>query len=66
MCHYLNLLKHTRFPGRILDASMESPIQLTDEQQAILDLAEKGHNICILGKAGVGKSTIVKEIKRTL
>ena len=49
-----------------LDSSMESPIRLTDEQHAILDLAEKGHNICILGKAGVGKSTIVKEIKRAL
>ena len=52
--------------GKTLDSSMESPIHLTDEQQAILDLAEKGHNICILGKAGVGKSTIVREIKRSL
>ena len=45
---------------------MERHTHLTEEQQAILDLAEKGHNICILGKAGVGKSTIVKEIWRTL
>jgi ATP-dependent DNA helicase PIF1 len=45
---------------------MESPIRLTEEQQTILDLAKKGHNICILGRAGVGKSTTVQEIKKEL
>ncbi|CAB4018113.1 ATP-dependent DNA helicase PIF1 [Paramuricea clavata] len=45
---------------------MESPIRLTEEQQTIFDLAKKGYNICILGRASVGKSTTVQEIKKEL
>ena len=45
---------------------MDRPLHLTDEQQLILNLAKKGHNICILGRAGVGKSTTVQEIEKAL
>lgn len=36
--------------------------EFTEEQLDIIRLAESGHNICIIGKAGVGKSTVVSEI----
>ena len=45
---------------------MDRPLHLTDEQQLILNLAKTGHNICILGRAGVGKSTTVQEIEKAL
>ena len=45
---------------------MDRPLHLTDEQQLILNIAKKGHNICILGRAGVGKSTTVQEIEKAL
>jgi hypothetical protein len=39
---------------------------LTSEQLNILDFAKSGHNVCIFGRAGVGKSTVVQEIKASL
>ena len=45
---------------------MDRPLHLTDEQQLILNLAKKGDNICILCRAGVEKSTTVKEIEKAL
>ena len=45
---------------------MDGPVHLTDEQELILNLAKKGHNVCMLGRAGVGKSPTVQEIKKTL
>ena len=45
---------------------MERLCQLTQEQQTIVNLAKQGHNICILGRAGVGKSTTVQKIKSAL
>ena len=44
----------------------DSEIELTNEQLDILKFAESGHNMCIFGKGGVGKSTLVKEIRRQL
>ena len=35
-------------------------------QLKILKLAESGHNICVVGKAGVGKSTAVLELTKRL
>ena len=37
-------------------------LNLTQGQKDVLRLAETGHNICVIGKAGVGKTTVVKEI----
>ena len=45
---------------------MDKPVCLTDEQKFILNLAQKGHDICRLGRAGVGKSTTVEEIQKIL
>ena len=45
---------------------MERLWQLTQEQQTILNLAKQGHNIYVLGRAGVGKSTTVQKIKSAL
>lgn len=39
---------------------------LTAEQLDLIRLVESGHNICIIGKAGIGKSTVVNEIWRVL
>ena len=33
----------------------DSTLELTEGQLKILKLAESGHNICVVGKAGVGK-----------
>jgi ATP-dependent DNA helicase PIF1 len=41
-------------------------IELTKEQQEVVNLAGCGHNICVFGRAGVGKTTVVKEIRRVL
>ena len=40
--------------------------RLTAEQLNILNFATTGHNVCIFGRAGVGKSTVVQEIRRRL
>ena len=37
---------------------------LTCEQRHILKFAQTGHNMCIFGKGGVGKSTLVQEISK--
>ena len=39
---------------------------LTQQQQRIFDVAVTGHNTCILGRAGVGKSVLVNEILKEL
>ena len=41
-------------------------IALTNEQLDILRFTESGHNVCIFGRAGVGKSTLVKAIRQKL
>jgi ABC-type cobalamin/Fe3+-siderophores transport system ATPase subunit len=41
----------------------DSEMELTNEQLEILKFAESGHNMCIFGKGGVGKSTLVKEVR---
>ena len=38
------------------------PVKLTEDQLNVVSLVENGHNICIVGKAGVGKTTVVREI----
>ena len=43
-----------------------SPIKLTKEQQDVIDFVDLGHNACIFGRAGVGKTTVVEEIRRKL
>lgn len=43
-----------------------SPKHLTDEQQKSIDAALTGHNMCIFGRAGVGKTTVVQKIKKVL
>ena len=43
-----------------------SPIKLTKEQQNVIDFVDLGHNACIFGRAGVGKTTVVEEIRRKL
>ena len=37
-------------------------MELTSGQRKALNLAEQGHNLCVTGKVGVGKTTVVKEI----
>ena len=39
-------------------------IQLTEDQQKTVDAAVSGHNLCIFGHAGVGKTTVVQRIKQ--
>ena len=39
---------------------------LTQQQRRIFDVALAGHNACILGSAGVGKSVLVNEIVKEL
>ena len=39
-------------------------MELTSGQRKALNLAEQGHNRCVTGKAGVGKTTVVKEIMK--
>lgn len=43
----------------------DNSISLTDEQTMVMRLAEGGHNVCVVGKAGVGKSTVVNELRKT-
>lgn len=43
---------------------MSNSEALAHEQLHILEFAQSGHNICIFGKGGVGKSTLVKEISK--
>ena len=40
--------------------------RLTTEQSNIVKFATCGHNICILGRAGAGKTTVVQEIRSQL
>ena len=40
--------------------------KLTSEQLNILNFATSGHNFCIFGKASVGKTTSIREIKSEL
>ncbi|XP_028417370.1 ATP-dependent DNA helicase PIF1-like [Dendronephthya gigantea] len=40
--------------------------RLTGEQLNIVNFAKSGHNLCIFGQAGVGKSTVVQEIRRSM
>ena len=41
-------------------------LELTKEQKEVVDFAKTGHNLCIFGKAGVGKTTAVDSIKKYL
>ena len=41
-------------------------LKLTEDQLKVVRLAENGHNICIIGKAGVGKTTVVREIMKKM
>ena len=45
---------------------MERLVHLTKEQERVLNLAKQGHNIGVIGKAGVGKTTTVLAIKEAL
>lgn len=44
----------------------DSTLELTEGQLKILKLAESGHNICVVGKTGAGKSTAVLELTKRL
>ena len=44
----------------------DSSVKLTEGQLKVLRLAESGHNICVTGKAGVGKTTVVREIIKNM
>ena len=44
----------------------DSSLRLTEGQLNVLELVESGHNICLVGKAGVEKSTVVLELKKRL
>ena len=44
----------------------DNSLKLTEEQLKVVRLAESGHNICIIGKAGVGKTTVVREIMKKI
>ena len=44
----------------------DSSLRLTKGQLKVLELAESGHNVCVVGKAGVGKSTVVLTNKKTV
>ena len=41
-------------------------LKLTAEQQRAVDAALTGHNVCIFGRAGVGKTTVVERIRKIL
>lgn len=42
------------------------PIILSKEQETVIDLAEKGHNIFYTGSAGTGKSVLLREMIKVL
>ncbi|AOW00235.1 YALI0A03927p [Yarrowia lipolytica CLIB122] len=44
--------------------SPDSPVTLTDEQQAIFDKVKEGQSLMFTGPAGTGKSMLIKEIKK--
>ena len=43
-----------------------SSLKLTEDQLKVVRLVENGHNICVIGKAGVGKTTVVREIIKNI
>lgn len=45
---------------------MDVRTRLTKEQEEVVNFAGTGHNLCVFGKAGVGKTTVVKEIVKSL
>ncbi|KAK4208044.1 putative ATP-dependent dna helicase pif1 [Rhypophila decipiens] len=47
-------------------ARRDPQLRLSEEQQKVVDLAAKGHNIFYTGSAGCGKSTVLHAIKRQL
>jgi len=44
----------------------EEPVKITPAQQAVVDMAQEGHNIFLTGAAGCGKTVTLKEIIRCL
>jgi ATP-dependent DNA helicase PIF1 len=42
----------------------EATCVLSTTQQRVIDLVEQGKNVLILGSAGCGKSTVIKQIKQ--
>ena len=65
-CLFLILLKICNSHLSIIEPMAESSLSLTEGQLKVLDLVESGHNVCLVGKAGVGKSTVVLELKKRL
>ena len=45
---------------------MNAFANLTRDQLHIFSFATSGHNVCIFGRSGVGKSTVVREIRAEL
>jgi ABC-type branched-subunit amino acid transport system ATPase component len=41
-------------------------IKLTKEQGDVVKFASTGHNMCLFGKAGVGKTTVVESIIKSM
>ena len=44
----------------------DSSLRLTEGQLKALELVESGKNVCLVGKAGVGKSTVVLTNEKTV
>lgn len=49
-----------------MNSGSADSIKLTGDQQKTVDAALSGHNLCIFGRAGVGKTTVVQRIKKVL